>query len=246
VSDQHTSAGEFDQLAMLHRLPPATVVDRLAFLSRLVAERRVIHVGFADAGCTEMQQGAGTWLHARLARTAASLTGLDVDKAGVEAARAAGYEAYAVDCRDAEAVAALGLVPADVVVAGEVIEHLDAPGPFLDALAGLVEPGGLVALTTPNGNGLGNALLAIVGVEVTHPDHVVSFTWRNLTTLLGRHGWSVVEVHTSIAKVKSAGTSGPLTRLGGALLLALTRVLARLGAPFVADTLVVVARHERD
>jgi SAM-dependent methyltransferase len=246
VTGDGARGGEFDQGAMLVRLPRATVVDRLAFLSRLVTGRRVIHVGFADAGCTEMQQGAGTWLHARLAATAAALVGLDLDKAGVENARAAGYEAYAVDCRDTEAVRALELAPAEVVVAGEVIEHLDAPGAFLDALATLVEPGGLVALTTPNGNGLGNALLGILNIEVTHPDHVVSFTWRNLSTLLARHGWSVVEVHTAIATVKGARGSGALTRLGGALLLGLTRVLARLGAPFVADTLVVVARHEGD
>ncbi len=232
-------------MAMLYRLPPATVVDRIEFLTRLVIGRRVVHVGFSDAGCQEMQAGAGTWLHRHLATTAASLVGLDLDEAGVEAARRAGFDAHAVDCQDADAVASLGLAPADVVIAGEVIEHLEAPGPFLDALRPLVRPGGLLVLTTPNAAGLGNALVALAGYEVNHPDHVTLFSCRTLTTLLERHGWSTVEVHTFVPRLKrSAAVSGKLRliRAGGAALLWLERAISRLGAPFAADGLVVVAR----
>jgi SAM-dependent methyltransferase len=179
---------------MLVRLPRATVVDRLAFLGGLVTGRRVIHVGFADAGCTEMQQGAGTWLHARLAATAATLVGLDLDKAGVENARAAGYEAYAVDCRDTEAVRALDLAPAEVVVAGEVIEHLDAPGPFLRAMRVLTRPDGRLVLTTPNAYRVLNFLAPVSGTELVHPDHTAWHSPRTLRTLLERNGWTVDEV----------------------------------------------------
>ncbi len=97
-------------------------------------------MGFVDAGCADANAGAGAWLHEHLARDARELVGLDLDTAGVERARAQGYEAHVVDCRDAEAVRALGLGAADVVVAGEVIEHLDDPGAFLDGLHALVAP----------------------------------------------------------------------------------------------------------
>ncbi len=238
----HTIGAEFDQAAMIHRLPRATVVDRLPFLSGLVRGKSVIHVGFADAGCREMQQGAGTWLHAHLAQTAGSLVGIDVDVAGVEAAKAAGYEAYVADCRDVESVRALGLPPADVVIAGEVIEHLDAPGAFLDALHPLVRDGGQLVLTTPNANCLGNALAAIVGYEITHPDHVTMFSWRTLTTLMARHGWEATEFHTFVTTVKPTTSSGRLLRAGGTTLLWFTRTLGRLGAPFVADEMLVIGR----
>src|SRR5207244_1840868 len=76
-----------------------------------------------------------------------SLVGLDLDEAGVEAARAQGYEAHAVDAQSAEAVRALHLPRADVVIAGELIEHLDAPGPFLRAMHELADE---LVLTTPN------------------------------------------------------------------------------------------------
>jgi predicted TPR repeat methyltransferase len=237
---------EIDQLAMVHRLPPAGIVDRLDFLAELAAGRRVIHIGFADAGCREMQAGAGTWLHAHLATRAGSLIGLDVDEAGVEAARDAGFVAHLVDCRDPDAVAELGIEPADVVVAGEVIEHLDAPGSLLDAVEPLVRPSGLLVLTTPNASGLGNALAALAGFEVNHPDHVALFSCRTLTALLERHRWSIVQIRTYVPRVKpTAERSGRARalRAGAAGLRWIELVAGALGRPFAADGLIMVARR---
>src|SRR5262245_48034545 len=109
---------EMDQLAMVHRLPAARVVDRVEYLAQFAHGKSVTHVGFADAGFREMQDVAGTWLHAHLSNSARTLTGLDVDEEGVAAAIEAGYDAHVVDCCDATAVAQLGLPPVDLVVAG--------------------------------------------------------------------------------------------------------------------------------
>jgi 2-polyprenyl-3-methyl-5-hydroxy-6-metoxy-1,4-benzoquinol methylase len=89
----------------------------------------------------------GTWLHAELARVAAETVGIDSDRDGVEWAKAHGYEAHVVDATDSDAVAALGLRPFDLVIAGEVIEHMDAPGPFLKAMQQLSNR---LIITTPN------------------------------------------------------------------------------------------------
>ena len=129
---------EFDQGAMTHTLPRAQLVDRIDYLCSRAQGQRVVHVGFVDSGCQTMQQGAGTWLHGHLDRVATSLVGIDIDELGVKEATEAGFEAYAVDCRDREALEAIGVEPAPVVIAGEVIEHLSDPGSFLDGLQNLV------------------------------------------------------------------------------------------------------------
>lgn len=241
---------EIDQMAMVHRLPRSQVVDRISFLVQLVDGQRVIHIGFADSGCRHMQSGVGMWLHDHLAQRAASIIGLDVDPAGVEAARHAGFDAYVADCRDAGDVAALNLAPADLVVAGEVIEHIDAPGAFLDAVALLVRPGGLLVLTTPNASGLGNASAALAGYEMQHPDHLTLFSCRTLTTLLERHDWSVVQVATYVPRLKPLAERPSrkvrLLRGAGAGLLWVERALGRLGRPFAADGLIVLARFGGD
>src|SRR5450432_1221012 len=119
VSSRRSSQSEFTQLSMAHKLPPARVVERIAFVSARARSRRVIHIGFVDTGCRSMQNSAGTWLHAHLQERASSLVGIDVDEGGVKEANEAGYEAYAVDCCDREAVEALDIAPAQLVIAGE-------------------------------------------------------------------------------------------------------------------------------
>jgi 2-polyprenyl-3-methyl-5-hydroxy-6-metoxy-1,4-benzoquinol methylase len=234
-----------DQSSMVHRLPAARLVDRLAYLADRASGRRVIHIGFADEGFRQMQESSEAWLHGRLATVAKELVGLDVSEEGVTDARAQGYEAHAVDCRDPAAVRSLELEPADLLIAGEVIEHLDDPGAFLAGLHRLVRPGGELVVTTPNAAGWLNPLAALANREINHPDHVATYTWRTLTTLLGRHGWEPVEAatYTSIVKpVRDGGLAVRALSLAARAVIALERAAGRLGAPFVADGLVVVAR----
>lgn len=233
-----------DQEAVVHRLPRARLVDRATYLCERSRGRRVIHVGFADVGFHDANTRAEQWLHDRLGRDAKELVGLDVDPAAVDAARERGWEAYAVDCTDAEAVAALGVEPAEVVIAGEVIEHLPDPGDLLEALHGLVAPGGRLIVTTPNAAGWLNPMAALAGFEVNHPDHLVMFTWRPLSTLLARCGWDVVETATYCPTVKELQGPGLRLRLlwwGARLAVWVQRTVARTFAPFVADGLIVEA-----
>ena len=176
-----------------HRLPRGRPVDRHQVLLDLARGKRVVHVGFVDElAASKLAQGV--WLHSRLAEVADSLVGLDTDEEGVAWARAEGFEAHLVDAQSPEAVTALGLDPADLVVAGEVIEHLDAPGPFLRAMLVVVRPGGRLALTTPNAYRVLNFLAPLSGAELVHPDHTAWHSPRTLRTLLERNGWSVEEV----------------------------------------------------
>jgi SAM-dependent methyltransferase len=236
-----------DQSGMVHRLPKAGLVDRTDYLCRLAAGRRVIHVGFADAGFRGMQERNEAWLHAHLDRTAKELVGLDVDAEGVADARERGYEAYVADCCDPADLRRLDLAPADLVLAGEVIEHLDDPGGFLDGLHALVAPGGRLVVTTPNATGWLNPLAALVGYEINHPDHVATYTWRTLSNQMARHGWRAGEAATFTSEVKDLSGAGLKLRAMGwvaAAVIGAERLAARLGAPFVADGLIVVARPD--
>jgi SAM-dependent methyltransferase len=235
---------DFSQLEMVHRLPPASLVDRFAYLCDLATGRRVVHIGFVDTGCQMLNEQSGAWLHEHLARAASELVGLDLDTAGVEDARGRGYAAHAVDCRDVDAVRALGLPPADLVVAGEVIEHLDDPGSFLDGLHALVAPGGLLVVTTPNASGLVNTAALLGNLEVNHPDHVVLYSCTTLDTMLARHGWQPVEHAVFLQQVKSNGIDARSKALatGARAILGVERLLARLGRPYAADGLIVTAR----
>jgi SAM-dependent methyltransferase len=233
------------QEELAHRLPRAQTVDRIEWLEARAKGRRVIHIGFVDVGYEELQASLDSWLHARLHAVADELVGIDIDERGVTEASAAGFESYLADCTDIDALRGLDLDPADVVIAGEVIEHVDNPGLFLDGLAQLCRPGGVLVVTTPNAYGWLNPMAALSGHEVNHPDHVMMFTWRTLTTLLGRHGWEPDEVATYVPKVKTGGGAGMrLAMMAVAARFAVfIQRLASRWAPFVADGLIVTARR---
>jgi SAM-dependent methyltransferase len=236
---------QFTQGTMVHKLPKAPLVDRIEHLTALARGRRVIHVGFVDTGCQSMQANAGAWLHGHLNDVASSLVGIDVNEAGVAEAVEAGYEAYAADCRDPEALEALGIAPAQLVIAGEVIEHLDDPGAFLAGLHALVAPGGQLVVTTPNAYGLFNVLASLARREINHPDHVMMFTWRTLTNLAGRHGWEPAETRVYVPSVKDLSGTGLTARLLGlaaTFAVVLERVLARLGRGYAADGMIIAFR----
>lgn len=236
---------ERSQRLLVHSLPKVALVDRIAFLRDLAAGARVIHVGFADAGYREFHQQEEQWLHEHLAATTRSLVGIDLDPEGVEAARAQGYEAHVADCCEPTQIRALGIAPADLVLAGEIIEHLDNPGGFLDAMHELCAPDGRLVITTPNAYGWVNPAAALTGHEVNHPDHIAMYTWRTLTEMLRRHGWEVVTGATFVPAVKPQEGGGVRLRLmavAARLLLAVERLVAGHLAPFVADGLIVVAR----
>ena len=239
-----TEVPEYGQDEMAHPLPKTKIVDRIPWLVEQCRGKRVIHVGFADAGFRDEQTRAGRWLHGHLDDVATSLVGLDFDRPGVAAAQDTDYDAHLVDCTDVAAVEALDLEPADIVLAGEVIEHLGAPGPFLEAMARLIAPGGTLIVTTPNAYGLVNVVANITRrIEVNHPDHVVMFTWRTLTQLMAREGWAPEDVVTYVPQVRERGDRSRLDIAAVKLVAGTERLLGKLGRPYSADGLIVTAKR---
>jgi SAM-dependent methyltransferase len=222
------------------KLPRRGPFDREQMLVEFAKERRVVHVGFVDERCMEDKLERGRWLHERLRQVASSIVGLDTSEEGVRWAREHGLEAHVVDAQSANAVAELGLEPADVVIAGEVIEHLDAPGPFLRAMPDLLAPGGVLVITTPNAYRLLNFLAPAAGLELIHPDHTAWHSPHTLRNLLERNGWQV----EGMAYYRNPAQQ--LDGWKGALVNGARAALVRAGrlAPYWCDGLVAWARPQ--
>jgi hypothetical protein len=235
-------------LPSLHRLRSRPrLVDRVGFLEEAVSGKRVVHLGFIDVERLEDKSASGTWLHERLARHAEGIIGIDLDAAGVESAISAGYEAYQCDLQDRQSVESLGLRGWELVVAGELIEHLDCPGAFLDAIHPLVAPTGRLVLTTPNATALTNVVVGLSRREWTSPQHVTMYSWRTIATLLSRHGWRLSEL-LFYFRGRREGPEA-VSRPG---LATVFNVYERASRPFlrwaptVADGLIAVARPARN
>lgn len=129
------------------------------------------------------------WLHKVLHECAASVTGLDYDVENVARLQREGYAAVCADATDFDLDMAF-----DVVVAGELLEHLVNPAGFLACVQKHLLPDGLLVLTTPNAQGLCYCLQNLfLGHELENPDHVCFYTPRTLACLLRKCGFEMIE-----------------------------------------------------
>jgi 2-polyprenyl-3-methyl-5-hydroxy-6-metoxy-1,4-benzoquinol methylase len=143
-----------------------------------------------DVGC------AGGELGALCAARGWRVHGADAEPALVEAARARGVDARAVDLERAALPWPGGTFEA--VVAAEVIEHVVDTDHVLAEIARVLRPGGALVITTPNLASLENRLRLLFGrypmwmdVGVAGTGHLRYYTPRMLRHQLERHGLTV-------------------------------------------------------
>ena len=75
----------------------------------------------------------------------------------------------------------------DVIIAGELIEHIENTGIFLENVNRHLKPDGIFFLTTPNPTSFRFFIYGLIGKEPSFGGHVKYFTLNALTLILGRH-----------------------------------------------------------
>lgn len=165
-------------------------------LASWVAGRRVLHVGFADhVPLIARRMADGTWLHARLSRSASMCQGIDINPEAVKTARRLGFDNVQVlDIFSPDAAATLAKWGVDLVMVPDVIEHVPDPAAFLRRLAQCL-PEAEFVVTVPNALSLRNAIRAVRGLEHINTDHRVWFSPFTLLKVLADAGLRAESLH---------------------------------------------------
>lgn len=192
-------------------------VDRLAFIADKVEGKSVFDLGALDETAFDAKMEDGTWLHARLCASARSVVGIDNSPrlpAGGMDTRNGGRIIHA-DIFDLGPVIGVHGRP-DIIVAGELIEHLPDTSSFLRSLKDNPALRGVdFVFSTPNACCWHNAAVGLVGRESMHQDHLQIYSYKTLRTLFARADIELRELvpyHARFTEMIN-GTSG-LTRLG--------------------------------
>lgn len=171
------------------------VVDRTSFILEQCAGKAVLHLGCTNYPYTEESIRNDMLLHARLQDPASELYGLDADRDGIQALQSKGFGN--ILHADLEHLEELDLDRTfDVIVAGDMIEHLNNPGLFLTGISRFMTGETRLILSTINAYcGMRFLWYGLRGkrgrVEFVHPDHVAYYSYSTLKLLVERHGMKV-------------------------------------------------------
>lgn len=180
---------------------------RWEFIEPFVRGRTVLDIGPAELLGTVHKFKEDRWIHKLVVSVASKVVGLEINMEQVKALRELGY-----DIRHGNAESFSLDETFDVVLAGELIEHLSNPGAFLDCVRRHLNSNGVLLLTTPNRFDAYRFLTTVQTGKIPAYNkpiakHVFYFDENCLKDLLTRHGFCEITVNY-------AETVGrPLTKL---------------------------------
>lgn len=162
---------------------------RLDIMLDYVVGKRVL-----DLGCVEHEASVSDkgdwWLHGLIREHAEHVRGVDYDIEEVVKLCGRGYDVVVADVEDMD----LG-DKFDVVIAGEIFEHLTNHRSFLKSVERHLLPEGVLVMSVPNANSLNYVLQNMVfGHEVDAWDHSVFFTPVTMSVMLMKCGFVPVQI----------------------------------------------------
>ena len=168
------------------------LTERVDFLKEACMNKKVLHLGCTDYPYTQNSIANNMLLHFEIEKVAKELYGFDFDQAGIDILKEAGVQnIYRADLEN------LTEVPLeetfDVILAGEMIEHLSNPGLFLRGIKRFMNRETILLITTINAYcGMRNVIYALRGKggknEPVHQDHVAYYSYSTLKLIIEREG----------------------------------------------------------
>lgn len=157
------------------------------------ANKKVLHIGACDWPFTKQKMQKNNLLYSRIDSVCSEQLGIDLDKESIgylnslnrfKNSRIAHSDMNEMDKIDFDA---------DVIVMGEVIEHLMNLEIALSNIAKLKSDRCVLIVTTPNALDFRNILNGLRSVEMCHFDHKVLFSFKTLTQLLTANKFRVTK-----------------------------------------------------
>lgn len=174
--------------AIQNRRSRRLIEDRVAYLSEAVAGLSVLDIGVVAH--TKEAVSHPQWLHGHLSRSARKCLGVDILPESVEFLKSQGFNVQLADLIE-------GPLPEifDLIVAGEVLEHLSSPGRLIDSCAGMLAKGGRLYVTVPNPWYINVISKNLRGrsVFIDSADHVVWYDANSIYELGQRSGLELVK-----------------------------------------------------
>ncbi len=149
-------------------------------VTELCRGKKVLHIGCCDhAPLVRGKIESGEWLHGQLSLVAEKVVGVDIDgDAAAEVSRISGLtNIVAADITGAVEIPQIANVFFDIVLFGEVVEHIGNPVLFLQKFVQRYSRNvDRIVMTVPNALRAGNIKGVFLNREIINSDHRFFFT----------------------------------------------------------------------
>ena len=173
------------------------LVQRVEFIKSWCVGKSVLHLGCTNYPYTQDSIDNKMLLHFDLEKIAAEVYGFDFDQKGLDIlAASGGKHLFRADLEKLDNVELDKTF--DVIIAGEIIEHLSNPGLFLKGIQRFMTPKTRLVITTINAySAMRFFIYGLRGKggmnEPVHPDHSAYYSYRTLSLMLEHAGLYVEE-----------------------------------------------------
>jgi hypothetical protein len=242
---------------MLFNTPNSKIVNRLEFLTNYCSNKNVIHLGACQANDENDLSGydelvtSEEFLHKTLQKISSRVIGIDYNEKfinylnknhGID-------DIYFWDIEQKDSLSFVNFNP-DIVLFGEILEHLSNPGFALRNIAdNLMDENTKLVITIPNGLSAWNFFWALFGKEMHDPDHSLLFTPRIVSRLLEKNNLICQDIyyyHSTLRKGTDRNFYSPfkLFRLRSWVPFIFLNLLLRVNKS-LSDGLIVIAKKDR-
>lgn len=183
----------------LEKIKIVRPVKRVPWISQQCSDKWILDLGCYDETALA-KKDTEHWLHGSIARGARQVTGIDSSmglppEGIVTGPRSKIFRGNVMSLDKLP----LSEVNIDLIVAGELIEHLPDTASFFRHLKELF-PGRELIASTPNSTSMTNLILAAAGRESCHPDHLQIYSYKTLhkhCLLAGFTSWEIRPYYVS-------------------------------------------------
>ena len=173
------------------------VIGRTDFILEKCKRKKVLHLGCVDEGLTVERINTGSLMHIQIMKISREVLGIDKSKEGIRLLQNEGINNIILgDVEHLDSIKELQGEIFDIILATEIIEHLNNPGLFLQSAKTLFSQNTDMILTTPNAFRFTEFGYNFKGYEFVHPDHNYWFSWKTLSSLLIKNGYVINEILT--------------------------------------------------
>src|SRR5690554_5159165 len=169
-----------DKNTWINRIRKAKSVDKFDYIVDYCKNKHVL-----DVGCIGQDKTieSDTWLHGRIKKVASKLIGADIIESEITRLKQLGFNIMKPE-ELSEANEKF-----DLIIMGDVIEHVNDPGQFLAFYAQFLKDNGEMIICTPNSFGIRYILqVFFYGKPSTNEEHTMAFDPYVMLELFQRIG----------------------------------------------------------